>query len=141
MAAPEDKVLSDLYPALFYRDASAAMDWLNRAFGFVARFVVPGDGGTIVHAEMSYGSAVIMLGTAKPEQGWVSPLDLPAVNQVNSIYVNDPDAHHAQARAAGAVITRELTTEEYGARGYAAKDIEGHHWYFGDYRPGEYWET
>ena len=25
-------------------------------------------------------------------------------------------------------------------RGYMVEDIEGHQWYFGNYRPGAYWE-
>jgi uncharacterized glyoxalase superfamily protein PhnB len=57
-----------------------------------------------------------------------------------SVYVVDPDAHHDRAVAAGATIIRPLKDEEYGARGYGAIDIEGHQWYFGDYRPGAYWE-
>jgi len=31
----------------------------------------------------------------------------------------------------GAVILQNLKDENYGSRGYMAKDIEGHHWYFG----------
>ena len=54
--------------------------------------------------------------------------------------VDDPDAHYARAKAAGAQILRELRDEEYGARGYMAKDPEGHIWYFGNYRPGAHWQ-
>jgi uncharacterized glyoxalase superfamily protein PhnB len=34
---------------------------------------------------------------------------------------------------------RELRDEDYGSRGYMAKDLEGHVWYFGTYRPGAHW--
>lgn len=129
-----------IFPALFYRDAPAALDWLARAFGFQVRFVVPGENGTIAHAELSFGNGVIMPGSVKPDQGWVSPLDLPAVHQVISIYVADPDAHCARACVAGADITHALTTADYGARGYVARDLEGNHWYFGNYQPGEFWD-
>ena len=69
----------------------------------------------------------------------MSPLELPAVNQAISVYVADPDAHCARAKSAGAEITYDIQDEEYGARGYMAKDMEGNHWYFGNYRPGGYW--
>jgi uncharacterized glyoxalase superfamily protein PhnB len=124
-----------VYPALFYRDASAAIAWLNRAFGFTTLMEVPGPDGTISHAELSLGSGVIMLGTAKREQGWVSPLDLAGVNQSVYVYVADPTAHYARAKAAGAEIVREPIDTDYGSREYGARDLEGHYWFFGTYRP------
>lgn len=129
----------DVYPALTYDDAPAAIEWLCRAFGFTRRFVVPGPGNRVEHSELSLGDAVVMVSSPKPEMKRISPRQLPGLPQALSVYVRDPDAHHARARAAGAVIVRDLRTEEYGARGYMAEDPEGHHWYFGDYRPGQYW--
>jgi uncharacterized glyoxalase superfamily protein PhnB len=38
-------------------------------------------------------------------------------------------------RAAGAEIRRELEDMEYGSREYSARDLEGHSWHFGTYRP------
>jgi len=130
---------ANIHPCLFYRDARGTIDWLCRAFGFVEQMSIPGEEGTIAHAELSFGDGVIMVGSSKPERGWVSPLDLPALNQVISVYVPDPDAHCAQAREAGAQILQPLRNEDYGARGYLAKDPEGNQWYFGNYRPGGYW--
>ena len=123
-----------IYPCLLYRDAPAAMLWLTKAFGFNEMMRVPDEDGTIRHAEMNLGPGVIMVGTARPASGWVSPLDLPAVNQTISVYVEDVDAHHDRAVAAGAEITFPLKTESYG-RGYSCKDLEGHTWSFGDYHP------
>ena len=51
------------------------------------------------------------------------------------VVVEDADAHHERARAAGAEITSELRDTDYGSRDYAAKDPEGNTWYFGTYRP------
>jgi uncharacterized glyoxalase superfamily protein PhnB len=45
-------------------------------------------------------------------------------------YVQDVDAHHARARAAGAEITTEPADQSYGARSYSATDPEGHVWHF-----------
>lgn len=124
-----------IYPALRYDDAQAAIDWLEKAFGFRTVMNVPGDGGSVAHAELAIGPAVIMLGSSKPDMGWVSPRDLPAVSQTLYVAVDDVDAHFERAKAAGAEITRELNDTEYGSREYGAKDPEGHHWSFGTYRP------
>jgi len=131
---------SDIYPSLSYNDAAAAIEWLCRAFGFQKRLVVPGPNNTVMHSELSYGTGVIMIGSAKPDQGRVSPLSLTGVNQCLCVHVDDADAHYANAKKCGATITQELKDEEYGSRGYMAKDLEGHQWYFGTYRPGAYWE-
>ncbi|MEP7307987.1 MAG: VOC family protein [Acidobacteriota bacterium] len=49
---------------------------------------------------------------------------------IEHIYVDDVDAHYAQARASGAVIVTELEDKPYGDRTYAATDLEGHQWHF-----------
>jgi uncharacterized glyoxalase superfamily protein PhnB len=124
-----------IYPALSYQDARAAIDFLTRAFGFEELMVVPGENGSIVHAELNLGPAVVMLGSNKPVMGFVSPRDLPAVNSTLYVAIDDPDAHYQRAKSAGAEITRELNDTDYGSREYGAKDPEGHHWFFGTYRP------
>lgn len=123
-----------IFPYLLYRDASAAMAWLAKAFGFEEMMRVPNEDDTIAHAEMHLGSGIIMIGTARPKEGWLSPLDLPGVNQTVSVSVADVDAHHERAVAAGAEITFPLKSEDYG-RGYSCKDLEGHTWSFMDYWP------
>jgi uncharacterized glyoxalase superfamily protein PhnB len=130
---------SDIYPGLVYEDAPAAIEWLCRAFGFTKRFAVPGPNGRVEHSELSLGTGVIMIGSPRPEERRVSPKALAGVPQAISVFVQDPDAHYKNAVAAGARVIRELRTEEYGARGYMALDPEGHQWYFGNYRPGQYW--
>ena len=131
---------SDIHPSLTYDDAPAAIDWLCRAFGFTRRFVVEGEGGRVEHSELSLGTGVVMVSSAKPEGGRISPRGLGGkLPTALSVFVPDPDAHHEHAVAAGARILRPLQDEPYGARGYMAEDPEGHQWYFGDYRPGGYW--
>jgi uncharacterized glyoxalase superfamily protein PhnB len=133
--------VGDVYPGLTYDDAAAAVEWLRRAFGFKTRLVVPGEGGRIEHSELTLGKAVVMVSSPKPDMGMVSPRGPSSVSQVLSVRIDDPDAHYARAKAAGATILRELTDEDYGSRGYMARDPEGHLWYFGTYRPGGYWDV
>lgn len=127
-------------PALYYRDANAAIDFLERAFGFRPRLVVPDEHGGVAHAELTFRDSVLMVGSAKPERGWVSPLDVTAVHMTLSVVIEDADAHHARAHAAGAEITRPPTDESYGGRGYEAHDTEGNVWYFSTYVPGAWWD-
>lgn len=117
-----------IYPTMRYNDARAAIDFLVRAFGFAEEQVHEQD-GAIMHAELSYGSGMIMVGTL----GVGDPMfdARPAVY----VAVDNPDAHHDRAVAAGAEIVMPLTDQDYGSREYAAHDPEGNVWGFGTYRP------
>lgn len=124
-----------LYPCLSYRDPAAAIAFLTRAFGFTELLVVPDGEGGITHAEVAIGQEVIMLGSSKPDLGWVSPLDLPARNATVCVYLPEVDAHFARAVAAGATVVRAPYDTPYGAREYSVRDPEQHEWHFGTYRP------
>ena len=132
--------VGDVYPSLTYDDPHAAITWLCRVFGFTRRLVVPGPGERVEHSELTLGRAIVMVSSPKSDMGRVSPRGFSGTSQALSIRIDDPDAHYRRARAEGAAIMRDLRDEEYGSRGYMARDLEGHVWYFGTYRPGEYWE-
>lgn len=127
-----------IVPTMRYRDAPKMLEWLCRAFSFERHFVVPGDGGTIAHAQLTYGNGMIMLGSARDDD-WgtlVKPVaDVGARTGAAYVVVSDVDAHCARARAAGAEIVRELENTPYGSREYAARDPEGQVWSFGTYDP------
>ena len=125
--------------ALCYQDASAAIDWLCRAFGFEVRLKVEGDGGRIEHSELAYGDdGLIMVSDVRGEKFPFrrAPGQVGGGNTQNlMLYVDDVEAHCAQARAAGARITDEPQVHEYGEdywadRSYGCEDLEGHHWWF-----------
>jgi uncharacterized glyoxalase superfamily protein PhnB len=101
--------------------------------------VVPGPENSVIHSELSLGSSVIMVSSPKPASKRLGPRSSGSVSTL-SVYVADPDAHYATSVAAGARILQPLRDEDYGARGYAVEDLEGHQWYFGNYRPGGYWD-
>lgn len=125
--------------ALYYDDASKAIDWLCNAFGFSVRLKIEGDDGTIHHSELEYGEGLVMVGEAKRDAKFPyrrSPGGAGGANTQNlMLYVDDVEAHCARARAAGAVITMEPEVHDYGEeywtdRGYEARDLGGHHWWF-----------
>jgi len=123
----------DIYPILKYRDAHAAIDWLERAFGFERVSVHDGPDGTVAHAELRFGEGMLMLGSQgsgddggfgdRTGQAWLY------------VVVEDADALYAQATGAGAKIYRELEDQDYGSRDFSARDLEGNLWSFGTYAP------
>jgi uncharacterized glyoxalase superfamily protein PhnB len=132
-------------PSVYYEEPGPAIDWLCRAFGFEVRLKVEGEGGRIEHSELSFGSdGLVMVGTAgagpEAKSEWqrlyASPRSLGGKStQGLALFVDDVDAHHDRARAAGARIIREPRTDDYGDdywsdRTYGALDPEGHLWWF-----------
>ncbi|MER6831414.1 VOC family protein [Streptosporangium sp. NPDC000563] len=112
-----------VYPLVRYRDAGKAVEWLVQAFGFeVHELHTTADGG-VGHGELIAGTGMIMTSPGEPGGPGVY------------VAVDDPDAHHARAVAAGAEVTMEPADKDYGSRDYACKDLEGNIWYFGTYRP------
>ena len=123
--------------SLYYEDAVAAIDFLCDAFGFEVRLKIEGEGGRIEHSELEYGDGLVMVSQVKPDKfpKRKSPRTLGAGTQAIMVYVDDVEAHFAQARKAGAVIVKELEVHDYGDdywsdRGYEAEDLEGHGWWF-----------
>ena len=122
-----------IYPSLRYRDATAAVEFLEEAFGFDLVQVHKNEDGSIGHAEMRHGDAMIMFGTEDNEG--IERFGEHAGNGWVYMTIEDPDSHYAQAVDAGADIVMELTDQDYGSRDYAARDLEGNLWSFGTYDP------
>ena len=131
---------TNVVPAMRYRNAPAAIEWLCRAFGFEKHLVVPGEENIIVHAQLTFGNGMIMLGSVVDgEFGRLMRQPDEAGGETQSAYVivadADADAHYARAKAAGAAIVIDIRDEDYGGRGYTCRDLEGHLWTFGSYDP------
>ena len=130
-----------IIPVLRYRDAPVAIEWLCQTFGFEKNLVVPNEDGSIAHAQLSFGNGMIMLGSVpKQETDFGRLMKQPdeiggAETQSSYVVVEDADAIHARAKAAGARIAIEIKDEDYGGRGFSCYDLEGHLWSFGTYDP------
>jgi uncharacterized glyoxalase superfamily protein PhnB len=129
-----EQLAPSVIPGVRYEDAPAAIEWLEKAFGLEATFVVPGPNSTIAHSQLTYGDGMVMVGSAVKDTEYAK-----AAADVGpaSIYVivDDPDAHQQRAVAAGAEVVVPMKDEDYGSRGYTARDPEGNIWSFGTYRP------
>ncbi|HET9388325.1 MAG TPA: VOC family protein [Steroidobacteraceae bacterium] len=118
-------------PSLAYKDNRAALKWLESAFGFEPSEVLTDAEGKIVHAEMTYGGGVVMIGGEWAD--WTrSPTSLGGKNtqRVHVQIQRDIDDHCARAKRAGAKIVMEPADQFYGHRVYVATDLEGHYWTF-----------
>jgi uncharacterized glyoxalase superfamily protein PhnB len=115
---------------LAYEDIQAAHDFLVAAFGFEGVRVDRDDGGRAVHGEVRHGGEQVWLHRVTAEHGMASPRSLPAVSAGLVVIVDDVDAHHERARAAGAEIRYPPTDQPYGLREYGAVDLEGAQWSF-----------
>lgn len=140
MSSAAKQTTATIIPTFIYRDAPAAIDFLCRAFGFTSYLVVPGEGDTIVHAQLSFGQGMVMLssttGKGEYDQLVKTPAELGGVaGAAPYLIVTDPDAHYAQAKAAGAEILLDIEDKDYGGRGYTCRDLEGYVWSFGSYDP------
>jgi uncharacterized glyoxalase superfamily protein PhnB len=138
-AVPSKIAPVTIIPGLRYRNASAAIEWLCKAFGFEKHLVVPGENGMIAHAQLTFGNGMIMLGSIKDNEFnrlMKQPDEIGgAETQSAYVVVPDADAHYTRAKAAGAEILIDIKDESYGGRGYGCRDLEGHIWYFGTYNP------
>ncbi|GAB5471339.1 MAG: VOC family protein [Rhodospirillales bacterium] len=127
-----------IIPTLRYRDAATMIDWLIRAFGFERHLVVEDGDGGIAHAQLTLGSGMVMLGSARDDSFGAlqsTAQALGGVTQSAYIVVSTVDALCEQARAAGAEIVMEPKDEDYGGRGFSCRDPEGQLWNFGSYDP------
>ena len=105
---------ADVIPVLAYPDVDEAADWLVRAFGFRVRLRI---GGHRAQLTLGNGAVILVQGT----DGGVGAVH---------VRVDEVDAHHARALAAGAAIQSSPETFEFGERQYSARDLAGHTWTF-----------
>jgi uncharacterized glyoxalase superfamily protein PhnB len=139
MNTPVKDKNATIIPTIRYKDASAALEWLCNAFGFEKHLIVPGENGSIVHAQLVFGNGMIMLGSVRNDD--FNQLQQPpsmsgsVVSQSPYIVVEDVDEHYARAIAAGAEVVIPIKDEDYGGRDYSCRDPEGFLWNFGTYNP------
>ena len=129
-------------PMLSYEDVGRSADWIAEAFGFTETGRWSDEAGRVTHVNMELGGGVFMLGW--PSADYQSPLhhaetceharrwsETPYVVDGVMVYVDDIEAHFAQASAAGASILTSLQDNPgIGQRQYRAADVEGHRWMF-----------
>ena len=140
MPVPAASARSSIIPAMRYRDAPAAIEWLCRVIGFEKHLVVPGPDNTIAHAQLSLGAGMLMLGSVGNDSEYGLRIRQPDEiggfeTQSAYVVVPDADAVYARAKAEGWTVVIDIRNEDYGGRGFSCMDPEGRLWNVGTYDP------
>ena len=110
------------------RDTAGAIEFYKQAFGAKVRMCLKEPGGRIGHAELEFGSGLLML-SDKYEGFNNSPDDADGkTTVVLHLYVEDVDATLDRAVAAGAKLTMPAKDQFYGDRSGRIVDPFGHVW-------------
>ncbi|HRW38267.1 MAG: VOC family protein [Acidimicrobiales bacterium] len=129
MVEPIPSEYSRLSPYLAVDGADDAIAFYCDVLGFERRGdVMRSPDGRIGHAEIVLGDSVVMLADEWPEAGNVGPATIGGTPVMLHIYVEDVDAVHAAAVAAGAETVREPEDQFYGDRLAVFLDPWGHKW-------------
>lgn len=120
-----------LAPYLYYADASEALEWLVRVFGFteVVRYV--DSAGEVFQARVAAGDAEIQLAGVGADYWESKGVDGP-VGQLTIVYVDDVEAQYERVCAALGpdVEVSQPQDQPYGARIFTVPDIGGNAWTF-----------
>src|SRR5262245_29663083 len=108
-------------PYLYYADATAALEFLVRAFGFEQHSVRRDGQGVVWNAQLRTGSGLVMIGPAMDEFGTRAVSDPDWATCRVHVLVDDVDEHYDRAVGAGAVIHAE-PNEHFGLKIYIATD-------------------
>jgi PhnB protein len=115
-------------PYLTVEDGHAAIDFYTRAFGAVERMRMVDDQDRVGHADIAIGPIGVMLADEHPEMGILAPTTLGGSPVLLYLHVDDVDAAHASAVAAGATSLRAPEDQFHGNRTATVEDPFGHHW-------------
>jgi uncharacterized glyoxalase superfamily protein PhnB len=102
-----------------------------------------GEGKSVMHAQLTFGNGMIMLGSASNCSDYSKYAAMPdelggrEIRSV-SLIVSDCEASYVQAKAAGAEMVFELEDKGHGGKGFTCRDREGYLWHVGTYNP---WQT
>ncbi|MEU6818590.1 VOC family protein [Streptomyces sp. NPDC046860] len=130
-----DRYRYAVIPHIMVEDAAAAIDFYERAFGAREDFRVDAPGGGILHAEITIGRSVLMLGDAGVDgaktASFAAPTSLGGGTSVTlHVFVSDVDSLAERAQAAGAEILQPPKDMFHGDRTVILKDPSGHLWVF-----------
>jgi PhnB protein len=119
-----DRYRYSVIPHIMVDDAAAAIDFYRRAFGAHEDIRLDAPGGGVLHAEITIGRSVLMLGDASVEEAesgsFAAPARLGGGTSVTlHVYVPDVDA-----------LAERAADMFHGDRTVILKDPHGHLWVF-----------
>lgn len=104
-------------PWIVSHDTTLLIDYLRSAFDAEELACLTGEDGRVAHAEVRIGGSVVMMFDGRP--------DWPPTPAFLRLYVEDADATHRQAVAAGGTSVTEVTHLHFGDRVGRVRDPLG----------------
>jgi PhnB protein len=114
-------------PHIYIDGASQAIDFYAKAFGAEELFRIARPDGKILHAEISIGDSVVMLGDPDGKL-YAEPRDVGRCTAGLHLFVDDNAALLRRAISAGAEQVQPPTEMFYGANSASLRDPFGHVW-------------
>lgn len=127
-AKPIPDNTSVVIPMLICRDSSAEIEFCKASFGAVELSRRPNSDGSVLHALLMIGGAMVMVHGEVPTLASRAPVPDGSSPVVLYIYVKDADAAIARALAAGARILVPIKNQFSGDRVGRIIDPAGHVW-------------
>jgi uncharacterized glyoxalase superfamily protein PhnB len=115
-------------PYLTVKGAAQAIEFYKKAFGATELMRMPGPGGAVMHAEIKIGDSLIFLAEEFPGMGNGSPSSLGGTTVGIHLNVENVDAVHDRAVAAGAKSQMPPQDMFWGDRFTKLVDPFGHSW-------------
>jgi uncharacterized glyoxalase superfamily protein PhnB len=125
-------IFPDVVPYLYYPDATEALEFLVRAFGFEEHQATRDEHGVVWTAQLRVGDSLVMIGPGMAEFGTEAISSPERATCRVHVLVDDLDAHFVRARDAGAVIHSEPAAHVGGVRIYIAGDCGDQQWIFAE---------
>lgn len=123
---PEDSPL--IVPRLFCRDVAIEIDFCMSTFEALERVRRPGPDGTVAHALLSIGPAMVMIEREWPELTTRAPTLDGSSPVVLYVYVENVDAVIQRAVASHAKLLSPIQDQFWGDRTGWIMDPAGHVW-------------
>jgi len=115
-------------PMLVCRDVSAEIDFCKATFGAVELVRRPGPDGTVAHALVTIGPAMVLIEGEWPTLASRAPQPDGSSPVVIYVYVEDVDTVVERAVAAGARVLLPVKNQFWGDRTGRIIDPAGHVW-------------
>jgi PhnB protein len=126
--SPDQERFEGIIPMLVCADAAAEISFCASAFGAVELSRRTGPDGSVVHATLKIGQAMIMVHGEADHLASRAPTADGSCPVVIYLYVRDVDATIARAVASGAKIFLPANDQPWGDRVGRIVDPSGHVW-------------
>lgn len=127
MTIPPDRYRNAIVPHIYVDGAADAIAFYERAFGARELFRIAHPDGRILHAELSIGGSVVMIGDPDGRL-YGEPRALGGCTAGLHIFLDDNASLLSRAVAAGAEEIQPVTEMFYGASSASLRDPFGHVW-------------